>query len=151
MSPRAFHDKIMELSEEKKDIRAAISEWTTEYCRDEWTSCICGHQILRIFKATNTLNSNIMEPIGCVCIDTFATEYDLRDTAFYASHERACRVWCPDCGISLINRSAFGTHMKTKKHIRNIGSWPCVGCGVRIESHNPKWKTRCLRCYKKSQ
>lgn len=148
MSTDLLYKAIIGLSEEKKNIGVAIDEWRAEFSHEESTSCICGHRILKVFRATNILNSNVLEPIGSVCIRNFCKEYELCSSEFFKAYEQSLRVMCPDCGISIINESAFNIHTNTKKHLRNVGSWPCLDCGVRIERDKPEWMTRCFKCYK---
>lgn len=143
---------ILENSEDVSSLEAAITEWKTWFMFEKCnTQCICGNKITKIFKAVNMLNGTVLEPIGCVCIQRFCEESKLKNTEFYQSFMESQKVHCKDCGINIINESAFKVHMKTKKHIDNIDSWPCLACGKRIKSDNPTWKTRCLKCFKKSK
>lgn len=144
-----LHDKILSLSEEQVDIRAAADEWRSSFCNEDNTECLCGHKIQRVFRAVNAVNGNVLQPLGSVCIKKFSEAYGLDTSEFYRSFEKAQRVECPDCGISIINQTAFNVHIHTQKHLKNIGSWPCLDCGIRITNDKPKWMTRCLRCYKK--
>lgn len=143
-------DKMLGLSN-APTIKEAVKEWITEFVRDKSTNCICGHRILKVFRAVNTVNNNVLDPIGSVCIKNFCEELQLCDTVFYKTYLDSLRVLCPDCGVSLINQTAFNMHVNSRKHKNNIGSWPCEDCGVRISCDNAKWMTRCLKCYKKSR
>ena len=138
-------ERILALSK-SKFIENALYEWVIDYDEEpESTSCICGHSISRIFKAKNTINGNVISPLGCVCIEKFKG-----DSRFYQSFKKCQRVWCDDCGTFIINQPAFNVHIHCEKHKRNIGSWPCEDCGVRITSDNEKWITRCKKCYVKN-
>lgn len=141
-----FHEKFCEeivKASEADQYPEAIKEWKVEAFRNEdYTRCICSHDIVENCHVSNVLNGCRLI-IGNCCIKKFfpddQVEEFLRLRREAINKTRECRL----CKRRYPKEGAESTVLCNFCHNHNL---ECVDCGEYFECSDPEKRKWCKRC-----
>lgn len=119
---KAFEKVLLERSENDSFVEACKEWMCTDYKKTP-AYCVCGQKLKHVYKIENTINKNIIFPVGSECVkNATGLEQSMKDIK-HKKNPANKKFYCKWCGSRHRNKSNVCNICKTGEYIIGFGKY----------------------------